>query len=283
MKAHSKIGRILHKFMRRRLAVIGSVVVLLLIVCGCFGDTLSPFQADEVNVLDRFQGPSAKHWFGTDDLGRDTMARILMGLKITLVVSFASVLFALIIGTILGLIAGYYGGVADHLISGFMDSLWAFPAIILALAINTALGASLRNIFLAIGIVYTPNFCRLTRSRVLSIREMEYISSARSIGLSDRKIIMRYVLPNLSSTLIVQATLSCAKAVIAESSLSFLGLGVPLPMASLGTILKNGYGFMSRAPWLSIFPGICIMLLVMCLNFMGDGLRDALDVRIRPD
>lgn len=283
MKAHSKIGRILHKFMRRRLAVIGSVVVLLLIVCGCFGDTLSPFQADEVNVLDRFQGPSAKHWFGTDDLGRDTMARILMGLKITLVVSFASVLFALIIGTILGLIAGYYGGVADHLISGFMDSLWAFPAIILALAINTALGASLRNIFLAIGIVYTPNFCRLTRSRVLSIREMEYISSARSIGLSDRKIIMRYVLPNLSSTLIVQATLSCAKAVIAESSLSFLGLGVPLPMASLGTILKNGYGIMSRAPWLSIFPGICIMLLVMCLNFMGDGLRDALDVRIRPD
>lgn len=283
MKAHSKIGRILHKFMRRRLAVIGSVVVLLLIVCGCFGDTLSPFQADEVNVLDRFQGPSAKHWFGTDDLGRDTMARILMGLKITLVVSFASVLFALIIGTILGLIAGYYGGVADHLISGFMDSLWAFPAIILALAINTALGASLRNIFLAIGIVYTPNFCRLTRSRVLSIREMEYITSARSIGLSDRKIIMRYVLPNLSSTLIVQATLSCAKAVIAESSLSFLGLGVPLPMASLGTILKNGYGIMSRAPWLSIFPGICIMLLVMCLNFMGDGLRDALDVRIRPD
>lgn len=283
MKAHSKTGRILHKFMRRRLAVIGSVVVLLLIVCGCFGDTLSPFQADEVNVLDRFQGPSAKHWFGTDDLGRDTMARILMGLKITLVVSFASVLFALIIGTILGLIAGYYGGVADHLISGFMDSLWAFPAIILALAINTALGASLRNIFLAIGIVYTPNFCRLTRSRVLSIREMEYITSARSIGLSDRKIIMRYVLPNLSSTLIVQATLSCAKAVIAESSLSFLGLGVPLPMASLGTILKNGYGIMSRAPWLSIFPGICIMLLVMCLNFMGDGLRDALDVRIRPD
>ena len=283
MKAHSKIGRILHKFMRRRLAVIGSVVVLLLIVCGCFGDTLSPFQADEVNVLDRFQGPSAKHWFGTDDLGRDTMARILMGLKITLVVSFASVLFALIIGTILGLIAGYYGGVADHLISGFMDSLWAFPAIILAPAINTALGASLRNIFLAIGIVYTPNFCRLTRSRVLSIREMEYITSARSIGLSDRKIIMRYVLPNLSSTLIVQATLSCAKAVIAESSLSFLGLGVPLPMASLGTILKNGYGIMSRAPWLSIFPGICIMLLVMCLNFMGDGLRDALDVRIRPD
>ena len=161
--------------------------------------------------------------------------------------------------------------------------MWAFPAIILALAINTALGASLRNIFLAIGIVYTPNFCRLTRSRAIAIREKEYVTSARSIGLNDFKIITRYVLPNLSSTLIVQATLSCAKAVIAESSLSFLGLGVPLPMASLGTILKNGYGMMDRAPWLSIFPGLCIMILVMCLNFVGDGLRDALDVRIRLD
>lgn len=283
MKEKGRLHSMLVKFFKRKLAVAGLIICIVMIIGACCGDDFCTFKGEDVNVLDRFQGPSAKHLFGTDELGRDIFARVLVGLRITIVVSFAAVLLALTLGTMLGLIAGYYGGTMDHIISGLMDSLWAFPAIILALAINTALGASIRNIFLAIGIVYTPNFCRLTRSRVLAIREMEYVTSARSIGMNDFKIIMRYILPNLSNTLIVQVTLSCAKAVIAESSLSFLGLGVPLPLASLGTILKGGYSMMDLAPWLSIFPGICIMLLVMSLNFVGDGLRDALDVRIRMD
>ena len=187
------------------------------------------------------------------------------------------------VGTFFGVIAGYYGGKLDTIISGFMDALWSFPAIILALAITTVLGANIRNIFIAIGIVYTPNFCRLVRSRALAIRESEYVQGAKAVGLNDFEIIMRYMLPNMSSTLIVQVTLSCAKAIIAESSLSFLGLGVQPPAASWGSMLKSGYPYLDRAPWLSIFPGLAIMLLVLGLNFLGDGLRDALDVRIRAD
>jgi len=151
------------------------------------------------------------------------------------------------------------------------------------LAITAVLGASIENIFIAIGIVYTPNFCRLVRSRTLSIREMEYVQGARAIGLNDIEIIFKYLLPNMSSTLIVQVTLSCAKAIIAESSLSFLGLGIQPPLASWGSMLKSGYPYLDRAPWMSLFPGIAIMLLVLGLNFLGDGLRDALDVRIRAD
>ena len=190
---------------------------------------------------------------------------------------------ALVIGTTLGLLAGYRRGRLDSILSGAMDALWAFPAIILAMAINTALGGSIFNIIVAIGIVNVPDFFRIVRSRVISIREMEYIVGAKAIGLSDAKIIWRYVLPNLMSTLIVQVTLTAAKAVLAEASLSFLGLGVPLPRASWGTLLKTGYNLMDRTIWLSIFPGCFIMMLILSLNLLGDGLRDALDIRIRAD
>ena len=234
-------------------------------------------------MKERLQGPSAAHWLGTDELGRDTLSRIIAGTRITVVVSLCSVSLALVLGCFFGLISGYYGGILDTVISGFMDAVWSFPAIILALAITAVLGSSIRNIFIAIGIVYTPNFCRLVRSRTLTIRESEYVMGARAIGLNDFEIIFRYVLPNMSSTLIVQVTLSAAKAIIAESSLSFLGLGVQPPLASWGAMLKSGFSYLSRAPWLSIFPGVAIMLLVLGLNFLGDGLRDALDVRIRAD
>lgn len=273
----------LKKLMKNKLAVFGLIVCLTVLFITAFGPLISPYSSTETIVKDRYQGPSAAHFFGTDDLGRDVFSRVIAGTRITVVVAILSVLIALICGTVLGLVAGYFGGIVDTVISGLMDAIWSFPAIILALAISAALGASLMNIFIAIGVVYTPNFCRLMRSRVLSIREMEYVMSAKATGLNDIEIIFRYVLPNAFSTLIVQTTLSCAKAIIAEASLSFIGLGVPLPMASWGSMLKSGYSLLERAPWLSIFPGLAIMLLVLGLNFLGDGLRDALDVRIRSD
>ena len=283
VKEKTNSQKILSRFFSRKIAVVGLVLLLMIVFLALFGDMICEFEPAKINAKDRFSDPNATHWFGTDDMGRDTFARIIDGSKITLIVSLGAVAIALVFGTTLGLIAGYRKGKVDSILSGIMDSLWAFPAIILAMAINTALGGSIFNIVVAIGIVNIPDFFRIVRSRVISIREMEYIVGAKAIGLSDAKIIWRYVLPNLVSTLIVQVTLTAAKAVLAEASLSFLGLGVPLPRASWGTLLKTGYNLMDRTIWLSIFPGCFIMMLILSLNLLGDGLRDALDIRIRAD
>lgn len=281
MNANTK--RILRRFRKSRVGMIGLVMCLVMLLIAVLAPLISPFDPDQPSLRERYKPPSETHWLGTDDLGRDVMSRVFAGTRITVVVGLCAVFIALVLGTALGLVSGYFGGKVDLVINGVMDALWAFPAIILALAITSALGSSLFNIFLAIGIVYTPAFCRLTRSRVLTIREMEYVMGARAIGHSNPTIIVKYVLPNLMSTLIVQVTLSSAQAIIAEASLSFLGLGIQLPAASLGSMLKTGYTFLARAPWMSIYPGLAIMLLVLGLNFLGDGLRDALDVRIRAD
>lgn len=275
--------RFWHKLLRNKLAVFGLFICLIAIFLSLFGSFVAPHDYSSSSVKERLKDPSPIHLLGTDELGRDTLSRIIAGTRITVVVGIAAVAIALALGSFFGLVSGYYGGKLDTIISGFMDALWSFPAIILALAITAVLGTSIRNIFFAIGIVYTPNFCRLVRSRTLTIRESEYVMGAKAIGLNDFEIISRYVLPNMSSTLIVQVTLSAAKAIIAESSLSFLGLGIQPPLASWGAMLKSGFSYLNRAPWLSIFPGVAIMLLVLGLNFLGDGLRDALDVRIRAD
>ena len=279
----SNLQKVLSRFFARRIAVAGLVIVVLMILFAMFGSYLTPYSYAERNTKDRYQGPSAQHWFGTDELGRDIFARVADGAKITVTVALGSSLIAMVLGSALGLFSGFRGGLADSAISGFMNSLWALPTIILAMAINVALGTSLRNIMFSIGIVNIPSFYRIVRSRVLSIREMDYIAAARAIGRPTWKIVLQHVLPNLVSTLIVEVTLACSKAVIAEASLSFLGLGVTLPRASWGTMLKNGYAILERAPWISVITGCFIMLLVMGFNLMGDGLRDAFDVRIRAD
>lgn len=283
IREKSNFEKTLRRFFSRKIAVIGMVMFLVILFIAVFGDFLTPYDPAKASPRDRFKDPSAEHIMGTDDLGRDTFARIIDGARLTLMITGGSVAISMVIGTLLGLIAGYRQGKLDTILSGLMDSLWAFPAIVLAMAISAALGANIRNIIIAIGVVNIPDFFRIVRSRVISIREMEYITGAKAIGLSDTKIIFRYVLPNLLSTLIVQATITAAKAVLAEAGLSFLGLGVPLPRASWGTMLKSGYALMRRTIWLSIFPGASIMMLVMSLNFLGDGLRDALDIRIRAD
>lgn len=275
--------KVLARFLARKISVAGLIILSIIVFMALFGDKICTIDPAHYDAKARFLGPCKGHIFGTDDMGRDTLARIIDGAKLTLIITLGSVGIALAGGTTLGLICGFKKGVIDNIVSGFMDSLWAFPAVVLAMAINTALGQSIGNIIIAIGVVNIPDFFRVVRSRVISIREMEYVTGARAIGLSDAKIIWRYVLPNLLSTLIVQLTLTAAKAVLAEAALSFLGLGVPLPRASWGTMLKSGYNLIDRTIWLGIFPGFFIMMLVLSLNFLGDGLRDALDIRIRAD
>ena len=283
IKEKTNAQKTLRRFFSRKIAVAGMIILCSIILLAIFGDFICPHDPAKINPRARFASPSAEHIMGADDLGRDTFARIIDGARLTLIIAGGSVAISLLIGTTLGLIAGYKQGWVDTVLSGLMDSLWAFPAIVLAMAISAALGSNIQNIIIAIGVVNIPDFFRIVRSRVITIREMEYVTGARAIGLRDGKIIWRYILPNLLSTLIVQATLTASKAVLAEAGLSFMGLGVPLPRAPWGAMLKTGYGLMRRTLWLSIFPGAFIMLLVMSLNFVGDGLRDALDIRIRAD
>lgn len=282
-KGYSNSGRIFRKLYRSKLSLVGIIIVAITIFIALFAPVISPFDNTEADLFSTFKKPSLEHPMGTDELGRDVLSRIFYGARITIVVGVVAVLIAMVPGVILGLIAGYWRGKADTIITGILDALWAFPTLILALAICAILGPGLLNILLAIGIVYTPGFARVVRSMVLSVRETEYVQGAKAIGLNDFEIIFRYILPNVSSVIIVQTSLNAAQAIIAEASLSFLGLGIQAPQASWGSMLKTGYQYMTLAPWLSIFPGICILLVVLGLNFLGDGLRDALDVRIRTD
>lgn len=282
-KQRTNVQKIMSRFFNRKIAVIGLLIVLFMVLFALFGDQLTEYSYSGRNSKERYHGPSAIHWFGTDDLGRDIYARVADGARITLIIALGSSIFAMLLGTALGLFSGFRGGIVDSIISGFMNSLWALPTVVLAMAINVALGSSIENILISIGVVNIPSFYRIVRSRVLSIRELDYILAAKAVGRPTWKIVLQHVLPNLVSTLIVEATLACSKAVIAEASLSFLGLGVTLPRASWGTMLKSGYVLLERAPWMSIYPGLFIMLLVMGFNFLGDGLRDAFDVKIRAD
>lgn len=275
--------RVYQKLVRNKLALFGIIVLLLLILSALFYPLITPYPFDKTDFMAAYQPPGWAHLLGTDELGRDLLSRILYGSQITIGVGVGAVLIAMVIGVALGLAAGFFRGRVDTVITAVLDAVWAFPTLILALAITAVLGPGLRNVLIAIGIVYTPGFARVVRAMVLSVRESEYIQGARSIGLNNFKIIWRYILPNISSVIIVQASLNAAQAIIAEASLSFLGLGVQAPAASWGSLLKTGYQYIYIAPWLSIFPGVCIMLTVLALNFLGDGLRDALDVKIKTD
>lgn len=284
MTGKSKLAKTFGRLFRNKLAATGAVVLCVLILMAALAPVVQTHDPLDVDTKAMLAPPSASHWFGTDELGRDVYSRVVAGARISIVVGVVAVMIALVLGTTLGVLAGYYGGAVDTAISGFIDALWAFPTIILALAITTALGPGLVNVLIAIGIVFTPNFARMVRGMVLSVRETEYVQGARAIGLNDFEIIMRYVIPNIASVIIVQTSLNAAQAILAEASLSFMGLGISAPLASWGSMLKGGFSYISRgAVWLSIFPGCAILITVLGLNFFGDGLRDALDVKLRMD
>ncbi|WP_116996992.1 ABC transporter permease [Desertimonas flava] len=262
-----------------RLAVVGLVVLGLLVVAAVIGPTIAPFGINEQNITNRFAGPSRDHWFGTDDLGRDVFSRVLVASRGSLQVGAVAVGIALGLGVPIGLVAGFYGGLADGALMRLMDIVFSFPAILLAIAIVAVRGPGLLNAMIAIGIVYMPIFARITRGSVISVRNEVYVRAARSLGASGPRIMRRHVLPNVVGPIIVQTSLSLAFAILSEAALSFLGLGVQPPQPSWGRMLADGRGFMKQAPWIGIFPGLAIVATVMAFNLVGDGLRDALDPR----
>lgn len=264
-------------------AVVGGIIVLLFALVAIFGPNLAAQSPTAMHMKagQKLAPPGAEFLMGTDDFGRDIFSRIMNGAGASFQVGIFSVGIALVVGTVLGLLAGYQGGKLDAVLMSLMDILFAFPAVLLAIAIMSVLGPTLNNVILAIGIVNLPVFVRLTRGAVLSVKNLLYIEAARGLGVPGWLIAVRHILPNILAPLIVQASLTVAAAILTEASLSYLGLGNPPPAPSWGNMLATGYGFMETSPWPAVFPGLAIMLAVLGFNLLGDGLRDALDPTIK--
>jgi peptide/nickel transport system permease protein len=266
---------------RRRVAMLGLVLVLFFVALALLAAWIAPHDPVATSWSAIRQAPSAGHWFGTDEIGRDVLSRVVWGTRASLLAGLVSVSIALALGVPIGLVAGFFGGFVDMAISRITDAFLACPFLILAIALAAFLGPSLTNAMIAIGVSATPIFVRLTRAQVLNVKVEDYIEAARAIGNPPWRIALRHVLPNVTAPLIVQATLATAAAVIAEASLSFLGLGQQPPAPSWGSMLNTAKNYVDQAPWMAIWPGLAIFLLVLGLNLLGDGLRDALDPRER--
>jgi peptide/nickel transport system permease protein len=259
--------------------MVGLVITVVLIVVALLAPLLAPYDALEMHPSERFRPPSHTFPLGTDEFGRDILSRILMGSRISLSVGMVSIAIATLTGVVIGLFAGYRGGWFDTITMRFFDALLAFPAILLAIVIVAVIGAGATSALLAVAIVNIPAFARLTRANVLSERAKDYVTASQSVGARQARILFRGILPNATATLLVQITVAVAGAVLLESALSFLGLGINPPAPSWGSMLSVGRGYLRQAPWYGIFPGLAITLLVMGLYLLGDGLRDALDPR----
>jgi peptide/nickel transport system permease protein len=266
---------------KNKIALVGMSIIIFFVLIAIFADFIAPSGINDQRLENRLQAPSAEHWFGTDDFGRDILSRIIYGAQISLWVGFFSVLGSIIVGTTLGIVAGYFGKWVDTLISRFFDILLAFPSILLAIAIVAVLGPSLQNALIAIAVINIPTFGRLVRSKVLSLKEEEFILAAKSQGMKHSRIIIHHIFPNSIAPIIVQGTLSIGTAIIEAAALGFLGLGAQAPDPEWGMMLADAKSYMQHAPWTMIFPGLAIMLTVLGFNLMGDGLRDALDPRMK--
>jgi peptide/nickel transport system permease protein len=280
-KAASPLREGFRLFSRNKLAVIGALIILIFIILAVLAPLLRPEGVDAQELANRLQAPSEKHWFGTDDFGRDVLTRVIYGARISLWVGFVSVIGAVFVGTFLGILAGYYGKAVDMIISRIFDIMLAFPSILLAIAIVAVLGPSLQNALIAIATVNVPNFGRLVRSKVLSIKEEEFITASRSIGMRDSRILFFHILPNSLAPIIVQGTLSIATAILDAAALGFLGLGAQPPNPEWGRMLADSREYITNAPWTVLFPGLAIGLTVLGFNLLGDGVRDALDPRMK--
>jgi peptide/nickel transport system permease protein len=270
------------RFFQNKLAVIGGVFTLLLILMAIFAPLVSPHAPADQDYAKFLKSPNLTNIMGTDELGRDIFTRIIYGSRVSIEAGIISVGIALVIGIPVGLFSGYYRGVLDEfVVMRFTDALLSFPPLVLALSLAAVLGAGLQNAMIAIGIIFTPNFIRLVRGEVLSQREREYVIAAKASGISDLKIMFRHIFPNCLPPILVQATLSIAAAIISEASLSYLGLGTQPPTPSWGAMLSMGQGYLGDAPWISLFPGLFIFLTVLSINLFGDGLRDALDPKLK--
>ncbi|WP_339251566.1 nickel transporter permease [Sporosarcina sp. FSL W8-0480] len=266
---------------KNKAAVVGGVLILFFILTSFFGPLFTTLDPYETQISNKLKPPSAEHWFGTDNYGRDIFTRIIYGMAITMKVGFFSVTLGGVIGVLLGIISGYYGGKLDTVIMRLMDVLLAFPGILLALAIVSVLGGSVQNMIIAVGVFSVPAFARIVRGSTLSVRKLEYIDAVKALGASDARIIFKHILPNVMSPIIVQLTLRIATAVLTASGLAFLGLGAKPPTPEWGVMLSEGRAYMQQAPHLVLFPGVAIVIVVLAFNIFGDGLRDALDPKMK--
>ncbi|WP_373285905.1 ABC transporter permease [Marinithermofilum abyssi] len=267
--------------LRHRSAMIGGIIILFFIFIAVVAPLLLPFGYNQIDADSRLQAPSADHWFGTDDLGRDIFARVIYGARISLWVGFFAITGSIVAGSLLGLIAGFYGGWRDVIISRLFDILLAFPGILLAIAIVAMLGPGLENAMYAIAIINIPTFGRLMRSRVLAVKQEDFVMAALAIGMKNSRILLRHVLPNSWTPIMVQGTLGFATAVLEAAALGFIGLGAQPPEPEWGKMLSDSRSFIQSAPWTMIFPGLAIMFTVLGFNLLGDGLRDILDPRMK--
>ena len=279
MHSRSRSAEILHRLRRNKGAMLSLIIILLLTLCAIFADVLYDYNEVVIksNIGNRLKHPSMEHPFGTDELGRDILARVVHGSRISLLVGISATALGAIIGVILGAIAGYYGGVLENVIMRLADVFMSIPSTLLAVVVVAALGSGTMNLIIAIGIASVPRFVRVARAAVMSTRNKEYIEAERAIGCRDLAIILKTALPNSLSTIFVQATLNIATSIISVSALSFIGLGIPAPRPEWGSMLSAGRLYLRDNSYITLFPGLAIMLTILSFNMLGDGLRDAMD------
>lgn len=275
--------QIIRRFFRNKAALLGLIYMVVLLFAAVFADKLFDYDTIVIrnNISERLIPPCAAHWFGTDDLGRDIFARVVHGARLSLTISFSAVALALVVGGIIGLFAAYYGGFVDELLMRLTDIFIAVPTTLMCIILVAALGSSSLNLILALGLASMPTFARVVRSVVLTVRDEEYITSARALGARDSEIVTKHVLPNCMGPILVQTTLRIASAIYNTSALSFLGLGIAQPAPEWGGMLSAGRNYIRTASYISLIPGLAIMLTVLALNLMGDGIRDAIDPKLK--
>ncbi|HVX30173.1 MAG TPA: ABC transporter permease [Nitrolancea sp.] len=273
--------QMLRVLVRNRASLAGLMIIVLMIILGLAASWLAPYVPSQTHIRDKVQAPNSTYWLGTDQFGRDILSRLLYGTRISLTLSITGVALATITGTVIGSIAGFGQRWVDEVLMRIMDVLMAFPYIVLAIALIAVVGPSLQNIVLVVAFTRVPQFARLSRASVLSLKQAEYVVAARAIGLPDWRILFRHIMPNIVTPIVVLGSLSMATAILTESSLSFLGLGVQPPTASWGTMIGDGRNYVGDGFWISTVPGIAISLTILGFNLLGDGLRDALDPRLR--
>lgn len=283
MKARSQFTAIMMRLRKNKLAMLGLAILLAMAILALCADFIADYDTQVVgqDMDARLEGPSADHWFGTDQFGRDVFARIIHGARISLTLSIIAMAIAVAIGAIIGAIAGYFGGFRDNILMRLMDILLAIPPMLMSISIVAALGQSMSNLLIALSIAYIPVFARVIRSSILSIKDQEFIEASRCCGSNDWHIIIKHIIPNAIGPIIVKATLAMGATILIIASLSFMGLGVKPPASEWGTMLYEGRDFLRQAPYLVLIPGTAITLAVISLNLLGDGLRDALDPRMK--
>lgn len=279
--SNGQAAMVMRSLKRNKMAMAGLVILILLILAAVFADFIAPYGYEEQNLQEAYQSPSMQHFFGTDEFGRDIFSRIIYGSRISLIIGFVSVGIALVIGFLIGAAAGFYGGGIDNALMRCMDILLAIPQTLLAIAIVASLGTGMSKLMIAVGLAAIPSYARIVRASVMTIRGEEFIEAARASGTSDGKIILKHIVPNCLAPVIVQVTLGIANAIMSAAALSFIGIGIQPPVPEWGAMLSGGRDYIRGYAYMTMFPGIAIIITVLSLNLLGDGLRDALDPKLK--